>query len=200
MNSGGSGDWRSRGRRDAMPKPVSQTRPVAESTSTLAGFDVLVDQPASVELTKCARQGHCESEKCPISMGWRTRRSSGSPSCVIDHEHRLSALAHQFQRPQCPRTVQVLPKFEFVREAIDALKGRMLSVGRDGYERVPTAVSIIPRQSAEGTSRISPQHLYESFSQPAPNKTDAFICPASRCTVQNVTLCCVRGNATLRRR
>jgi hypothetical protein len=34
---GGSGDWRSRGRREAMPKPVSQTWPVAESTRILVG-------------------------------------------------------------------------------------------------------------------------------------------------------------------
>ena len=38
MISGGSGAWRSRGRREAMPKPVSHTCPAAESTITLAGL------------------------------------------------------------------------------------------------------------------------------------------------------------------
>jgi hypothetical protein len=47
MNSGGSGAWRSRGRREAMPKPVSQTWPVAELTSTLAGLMSLWMRPRS---------------------------------------------------------------------------------------------------------------------------------------------------------
>jgi hypothetical protein len=158
-----------------MPKPVRRTCPVAESTSTFGWFDVLMDQPSSVKLTDCARQRHRESEELSDLHRLPDKAIERLTSCVINNEHRLSALAHQFQRPQCPRTVQVLPKFEFMREAIDALKGRMLSFGRDGYERVPIAVRVIPEQSAEGTSRISPQHLYESFSQPAPNKTDAFI-------------------------
>jgi hypothetical protein len=36
--SGGSADWRSRGRREAIPKPVNQTAPLAESTRMLAGL------------------------------------------------------------------------------------------------------------------------------------------------------------------
>ena len=64
-------------------------------------------------------------------------------TCVIDHEQRLPALAHQFKRPQCPRTVQVASEFVFVRESIDALQRRVLGSGRDGYERVPLALSIM---------------------------------------------------------
>src|SRR5271170_2286519 len=36
----------------------------------------------------------------------------------------------------------------------------MRVTGRNGYERVTAPVGIIPPQSAERTSRISPQHLY----------------------------------------
>jgi hypothetical protein len=80
-------------------------------------------------------------------------------SGVVDNQHRLTAVTHELQRPQRPRTSQVFPEFEFMREAIDALKGRMLSFGKDGYESVPIAVCVIPEQSAERTSPVSPQHL-----------------------------------------
>ena len=50
-------------------------------------------------------------------------------------------------------------KSVFVPEAIDALEGRMLSAGRDGYERVRLAFSVIPPESAEDTAGVSPQDL-----------------------------------------
>jgi len=50
MNSGGSADWRSRGNREAIPKPISHTWPVLGSIMTLAGFEVLVDEAPTVQL------------------------------------------------------------------------------------------------------------------------------------------------------
>jgi len=79
--------------------------------------------------------------------------------CVLDNQHRLTAVAHEFHWPQCPRTIEVLLKFEFVCEAIDAPEYRVLSVGKSGYERVPIAARIISPQSAEDTSCVSPQNL-----------------------------------------
>ena len=134
----------------------------------VGGLDVLMDEPASVELIECARQGHGESEKLSDLHGLADEAIEGLASFVIDNEHRLPAFAHELQWPQCPRAVQVLAQFEFMCEAIDALKDRMLGVGKDGYERVPPAVGIIPRQSTEGASRISPQHLQPSRSPNQP--------------------------------
>ena len=125
----------------------------------IGGLDVLVDQPASVELAKCAGQGHGEPEELSDLHRLPDEAIEGRASRVIDNQHRLSALAHQFHWPQCPRGIQVLSKFVFVREAIEALERRMLSAGRDGYERVPIAVGIIPPKSAERTAGFSPQHL-----------------------------------------
>jgi len=45
MNSGGSGDCRSRGSREAMPKPINHTWPVAAFTSVLAGLMSLWMRP-----------------------------------------------------------------------------------------------------------------------------------------------------------
>ena len=108
MNSGGSGDWRSRGRREAMPKPVSRTLPSGGVDEHIGRLDVLVDQPASVELPDCAGQRHGESEELSDLHRLPDEAIERLASCVVDHQHRLPALAHEFHRPQCPRTVQVV--------------------------------------------------------------------------------------------
>ena len=65
MNSGGSGDWRSRGRREAMPKPVSQTWPVAELTRTLAGFTSLWMRPRWCNWPSAARKANGKAQEDP---------------------------------------------------------------------------------------------------------------------------------------
>ena len=143
MNSGGSGDWRSRGRRDAMPKPVSQTCPVAESTSTLAGLMSLWMSPRPWSRPSARRQGHCESQKSSDLHGLADKAIEGLASGVLDNQHRPPGLAHELHRPQRPRTVEVVLEFVFVCETIDALKRRMLSAGEDGCESIPMALIII---------------------------------------------------------
>ena len=98
-----------------------------------------------------------------------------------DNEQALPAFAYELQWPQCPRAVQVLSKFVFVGEAIEALERRMLSAGMDGDERVSAAVSTSRHslQKARSASRHSTSS--ESSSHPAPSKTDAFMCPVSSC-------------------
>ena len=48
MNSGGSGDWRSRGSREAMPKPVSQHLACCGIHQNIGRLDVFVNEPTSV--------------------------------------------------------------------------------------------------------------------------------------------------------
>ena len=60
MISGGSGAWRSRGRREAMPKPVSHTCPAADIDDHVGWVDVFVNESTSVEPAKCGRQRHGE--------------------------------------------------------------------------------------------------------------------------------------------
>ena len=54
MISGGAGAWRSRGSRDAMPKPVSQTWPASPLSTHehVLGLDVFVDQTALVGMAE----------------------------------------------------------------------------------------------------------------------------------------------------
>ena len=83
----------------------------------------------------------------------------GLASGVLDNQYRPPALIHEIHRPQGPRRVKVVLKFVFVGEAIDAFKRRMLGAGKDGYESVPTALSIIAAQFSEDAFGVFPQHL-----------------------------------------
>ena len=90
------------------------------------------------------RRGRCKPEKLSDLHRLTGEAIERLASCVIHNEHVLPAFAYELHWLQGPRAVQVLSKFVFVCEAIDALERRRLSAGMDGYERVPTAVSNIP--------------------------------------------------------
>jgi len=120
-------------------------------------LEILVDQPASVEATDSAGQGHRESEELPELHRPADKAIEGFAAWVIHHEHGLPALTHQLQWPHCPGTIQEALKGVFVRKAIDALKGWVFCAGSDGYERV--RLGVIPPKSAEGTVGVSPQYL-----------------------------------------
>ena len=123
-----------------MPNPVSQTRPVCGIDEHVGGLDVLVDQPASVEPTDRAGQRHGESEKSPISIGCRRGDREARLPCTRPRASSARARA-RVPAAAMPRRFEVLSKFVFVGEAIDALERRMLGAGRDGYERVRLAAA-----------------------------------------------------------
>ena len=60
MTSGGSGAWRSRGRREAMPKPVSQPGQ-SRVDEHIGWLDVLVDEAAPVDLAERSR--HADGQR-----------------------------------------------------------------------------------------------------------------------------------------
>ena len=81
---GRSGAWRSRGRREAMPKPVSHTSPVAVFTRILAGLMSLWMRPRWCTLPRAAAT--------PTAMAQET-----------SHLHRRAELAARATRRQDPR-------------------------------------------------------------------------------------------------
>ena len=107
-------------------------------------LEILMNQPTSVELPDCAGQRRGDSEERSDLHRLPHEAIKRLASCVVDHEDRLPALAHQFQWPQCPGTVQIALKFVFVRQPTGALECRMFSTGSDRYEGVRLAFSVIP--------------------------------------------------------
>lgn len=120
-------------------------------------LEILVDQPASVEPSDGAGQGHRESEEFPNLHRLANEAIGWFAAWVIDHEHGSPALTHQIQRPHRPGTIQETLKVVFVRKPIDALKSRVFSAGGDRYERV--RLGVVPPKSTEGTVCVSPQHF-----------------------------------------
>ena len=139
-----------------MPKPVSQTCPAAESTITLAGLDVFVNESTSVEPAKCGRQRHGEPQKSSDLHRLADKAIEGLTSGVLDNQHRPPALAHELQWPQRPVGSEVVLEFVFAGETIDALERRMLGAGKDGYESVPVARGIIAPSLQKARSASSP--------------------------------------------
>jgi hypothetical protein len=80
---GGSGLGCSRGRRNAMPKPASQTPPLERSTRTFAGLMSLWMSPREIG-NAGIRACHCESRSnatCFRIRSWRTHRSEQNRHC-----------------------------------------------------------------------------------------------------------------------
>src|SRR6516225_1757042 len=142
MNSGGSGDWRSRGRREAMPKPVNQTWPVAALTRMLLGLMSLWMRPRA-----CNWRSAADKALDRLAPG------------IVEHKHGLSALAHKRQRSHCPRFVQLVLQAVFVCQAIEAARRRPPSGGNHGQNSTPVTVGTLVPSSPEDTVAILPQHL-----------------------------------------
>ena len=106
MNSGGSGDWRSRGSRDAMPKPVSHALP-SWRQQHVGRLDILVDETCSravCEVRPIAQRRFEKTARPPSAsqqalQAARRRAISGSTSCDPARAAALTAVsAHALSR------------------------------------------------------------------------------------------------------
>ena len=109
MNSGGSGDWRSRGRREAMPKPVSHTSPVARFTRILAGLTSLWIEAAPMQLAERSR--HADGQAQKLCQFHRSSKQSIQrlAARVGEYEHRPPLVRCERERPNCPPGIELGP-------------------------------------------------------------------------------------------
>ena len=158
MVSGGSGAWRSRGSREAMPKPVSRTCPSAQFTRILAGLMSLWTRPRWWSLPSAAAMPMARRRKRPISIGAPSSRSSGSPPGSSSTSMVRPSFAHELQRPHRPRAVQFVLQPVFVSEAIEA--GGWWMFGGGPHKQARSSLSS-PRAppSAEDALAVLPQDL-----------------------------------------
>ena len=109
MSSGGSAVWRSRGRRDAMPKPVRRTSPFVRVDEDVAGFDVLVNETAVMHARDSVGDGDGQSQERSDRQAWADHLGRAAWLRGLEHQHRLAAFAHQLERPECPLRIEVVP-------------------------------------------------------------------------------------------
>jgi hypothetical protein len=175
MSSGGSGDWRSRGRREAMPKPVSQTWPVAELTRILLGLTSLWMRPRACNWRSAADKATANLRNFPTSMGAPRRRSIGSPpgslsTSMVCPRSRTSAngrTAHassnsSFSPYSCIRRLRVAG-------VGCPAAGTTAKTARQS----PSVASCLPLQKTRSPSFHDTSKL---LFRPTPDQEDGFIC------------------------
>jgi hypothetical protein len=48
---------------------------------------------------------------------------------ILEHQHGPTGVAHEVERPHCPRRLELILEFVFVGQAIKACAGRVLGGG-----------------------------------------------------------------------
>ena len=179
MISGGSGACRSRGRREAMPKPVSQTSPVVRLTRILAGLMSLWTRPRWWTLPSAAAIADGEAQKAPHLHRRAEQPVERLAAGVLEHQHGPTALAHELQRPHRPRPVQLVLQSVFVSKAIEGGRCRMLRGGQHDQHGGPMTVGV---GALPGRRRVRrPPTRPGGYASPsAPNQEDGFICRIRR--------------------
>ena len=95
-------------------------------------LDVLVHKPALVDLAESRRDVDGETQECPQFHGPVELALQRLATGILEHQHGPAALTDKLERPQRPRTVELVPQSIFMCETTD--KGRMRAL-RDGPNR-----------------------------------------------------------------
>ena len=159
MISGGSGACRSRGRREAMPNPVSRTCRSPQFTRMLAGFRSLWTRPRWWSLAQGRGDAEREAQEALQLHGRAEQPLERLAARILEHQHGPTALAHELQGPRRPGAVQLILQPVFVRQAIEDIRWRVFRGEEHRQHGVPAAIGIEARCSAENAVAILPQDL-----------------------------------------
>ena len=77
----------------------------------------------------------------------------------FEQQYSLTTLVHQIQRPQRPRSVEMVLQSIFVSEPVDAAWARLLAGASYRDELPPAAIGAFAPGSAKDTLSVVPQHL-----------------------------------------
>ena len=164
MTSGGSGACRSRGRREAMPKPVSLRLAVGAVHQDIGRLDVLVDEPALMDLAQRSRDADGEAQEASHLHRRAEQPVERLAARILQHQHGPAAVADELQRSRRPRSVQRVLQSKFMRQAIEGRRCRMLRGGKHGQHDVPAAIGILAPRAAEDAIAVLPQDLEVALS------------------------------------
>ena len=140
MISGGAGAWRSRGSRDAMPKPVSHTvrRRLGSRDEHVLGLDVFVDQTALVGMAerRCQVNGKAQKTRqierlLPVPLKNAVERLTAR---VGENQDCPPFVTRERQRLGRPRGIKFGCERVFVLKASQTL-GRRLFRGRSDRQK-----------------------------------------------------------------
>ena len=130
MNSGGSGDWRSRGNREAIPQPINQAPNVGR-------LDIFVDEASNVQLPEGGRSTDRHTKEVSQFHGYSQQSIERLASWILEDEDRSSLVLRELKRSNCPRRIQLSPQGELVLHYPDSLGSRLFRSGRFYENRAP---------------------------------------------------------------
>jgi hypothetical protein len=144
IDSGGAAACRSRGRREAIPKPVSLTSSVARFRSDRDG----------------------EAQKAPHLHGHSEQSVQRLAAGVLEHQHGPTAFPDELDRSHRPGRVQLVLQSVFTGKAIEGGRCRMLRGGQHNQrgDRITVDVALSPTEDAFA---ILPQNLQVTISTSA---------------------------------
>ena len=111
--SGGSGAWRSRGRRDARPKPV-RTDMTGFIDQHMGRLDVLVDEALLVDFAKSSRQADGKPQKASNFKGASGHSLEQLTARIGEHQQKPPALVPQLQRACGPGRIELTAQRKFL--------------------------------------------------------------------------------------
>jgi hypothetical protein len=78
---------------------------------------------------------------------------------VFEQQDCPAMLLHEFQRPERPMDIEVLPQVVFACEAMNTIGSRRLGGGKHGQESGPVAIGAVTPDSVEQNPVLMPQRL-----------------------------------------
>ena len=156
MTSGGTGAWCSRGRREAMPKPVSHTPPLAGVHQDVGRLDVLVDQPACVHLGDGVGKRDGDAQERRDIQRLAEQPLERLPAGVLEHQGGPDLATDESDRTRRPVGVEVNPQRVFMLDALERPGEGYSPVGatrRTGFtpSQMPRCSVNWPSRNAENT-------------------------------------------------
>ena len=145
-----------------MPNPVSRTSPVEFVEQDIGRLDVLVDEPALVQLTESVGDVDREAQEAPHLHGLAEQPAERLAARVLEHQHGPTGIAHELQRPRRPRLVELILEFVFMRESIEARAGRLVGGRQNDQHGAPVAIIVQAPPFSEDAFAVLPQNLRDT--------------------------------------
>ncbi|MNL06362.1 hypothetical protein D3C87_1269950 [compost metagenome] len=100
---------------------------------------------------------HCVAQECPDLHRRAKQARERLATRILEHQHSLAGLSHQFQRPDCPGAVQFVLQAIFVAKAVQA--GRRWLFRSGPCQQEIAAGLVRAPSSIEDTLAVVPQDL-----------------------------------------
>jgi hypothetical protein len=147
---------RSRGKREAMPNPVSRTSPSAQFTTIWAGLTSLWTRVRLAQRRDNPDREVQEASRLHRSLDEsRERFASG----VLEQQRCPTAVAGKRERPSSPCGVEIAAQLIFVGESVEDSRRRALHRRQHCQHRTSHALAICPPSTAEDPFTILSQDL-----------------------------------------